>query len=72
MEAPKFGTGFFSVAAEKHGVLAGEDGDGCFVEEDAAVMVTEWADAHQIVMKVGHDVAGGGRKLRQQDVTRGG
>ena len=45
MEAPKFGTSFLSVAAEKHGILTGEYGDGCFVKQDAAVMVTEWADA---------------------------
>ena len=45
VEAPEFGAGRFAISVEEHGVLAEEDGDGRFFEEDAAVRVTERADA---------------------------
>ena len=63
VETPEFGAGWFAVAVEEHGILARENGDGRFFEEDAAVMVTERADAQHVVMEVGHDVPCGGGEL---------
>ena len=61
-----------SRSVEEHGVLVGENGDGRFFEEDPAVMVTEQADAQQVVMEVGYDVPCGRGELGEKEITCGG
>ena len=38
-------------------LVFGKDGDGFLVEEDLAAVVAELANAKQVVLKVGHDLA---------------
>ena len=43
---PKFGACGFVPPLEEDGVVSlFEDGDGIFIEEDAAAVVVEWADS---------------------------
>ena len=72
METPVFGAGWFPVAVEEHGVLAGENGDGGFLENHAAALVAERANTEQVVVEVGHDVRCGCWKLGEEDVAGGG
>ena len=55
-EAPYLGTGGFSPSTEDNSVVLGKDSDGFFFEEDAAVVVTQFSDAYQVVMEVRHYV----------------
>ena len=55
-EAPEIGTGEFLSATEDDSVILGKDSDGCFFFKYATVVVTQFADAHQVVMKVRHCV----------------
>ena len=54
-EPPKLGTGWFTPPLEKNGAVVGEDGDGGFVKDNPAVIVTEFSDAHEVVLERRHD-----------------
>ena len=49
-KASELGTSAFLPVTEDDSVVLGKYSDGCFFEEDTAVVVTKFADAHQIVM----------------------
>ena len=55
-EAPELGTSGFFPATEDDGIVLGKYSDGCFFEEDATVVVTQFSDAHQVVIEVRHYV----------------
>ena len=63
-EVPDFGTSGFSPTTEDDRVILVKDSDGCFFEEDAAVVVAQFTNAHQVVMEVGHYVAALDGELR--------
>ena len=64
IEAPDIGTSGFSPTTEDDRVILVKDSDGCFFEEDAAVVVAQFTNAHQVVMEVGHYVAALDGELR--------
>ena len=68
-EVPELGTGGFLPAMEDDSVILGKDSDRCFFEEDAAAVVTNVFDAHQVVMEVRHYVTDLDGELREEQVT---
>jgi hypothetical protein len=70
-ESPKLGPGLLAPAAEENVAVLGEDRDGLSLEEDAAVVVTEGPDPHQVVMEAWHDVTADVRQLWKLDVAGG-
>ena len=68
-EAPELGTSGFSPTTEDDRVVLGKDSDGYFFEEDAAVVVTQFTNNHQVVMEVGNYVAALDGKLWGEQVT---
>ena len=70
IEAPELGTSGISPDTEDNSVVLGKDSDVCFFEEDASVLVTQFADTHQVVMEVRHYVTalyGDSGIIRSQD-----
>ena len=55
-EASKLGISGFSLATEDDIVVLVKDNDRCFFKEDVAVVITQFSDAHQVVMEVRHYV----------------
>ena len=53
MKAPEFGAGWFTVAVEEHGVLAGENCDGGFFEKDAAPLSQSGPIPNRLWWKLG-------------------
>ena len=68
-EAPNLGTGGFLPSMEDDSGILGKDSDRCFFEEDAAAVVTNVFDAHQVVMEVRHYVTALDGELREEQVT---
>ena len=68
-EASELGTSGFLPATEDDSVILGENSDGCFFEEDAEVVVTQFADAHQVVMEVRHYVTALDGELREEQIA---
>ena len=68
-EAPELGTSGFSPTAEDDRVVLGKYSDKYFFEEDAAVVVEKFTNAHQVVMEVGHYVAALDGELWEEQVT---
>ena len=68
-EAPELGTSGFSPTMEDEIFILGKNSDRCFFIEDAAVVVTQFANVHQVVMEVRHylDALDGG--LWEEQVT---
>ena len=56
---PELGAGGFALFFEEDSVVFGEHYDRRFLKENAAVMVAEGGNAHEIVVEVGHGVPGG-------------
>ena len=56
-EVPELGTSGFSPTTEYDRVILVKDSDGCFCEEDAAVVVAQFTNAHRVVMEVRNYVA---------------
>ena len=68
-EARELGTSGFSPTTEDDRVILGKNSGGCFSEEDAAVVVTQFTNAHQVVMEVRYYVADLDGELREEQVT---
>ena len=68
-EAPDLGTSGLFPITEDEKVILGGNSDGCFFEEDAAVLVTQFTNSHQVVMEVRHYVAALDGELREEQVT---
>ena len=49
-EAPDLDTSGFLPTAEDDRVILGKNSDECFFKEDVAVVVTQFANAHQVVI----------------------
>ena len=49
-EAPELGTSGLSPDTEDDRVILGKNSDGCFFKEDAAVVVAQFANSHQVVI----------------------
>ena len=64
VEAPELGTSGLSPDTEDDRVILGKNSDRCFFEDDAAVVVAQFTNAHQVVMEVGHYVAALDGELR--------
>ena len=69
IEAPDIGTSGFSPTTEDDRVFLGKDSDGCFLGEDAAVVVAKFTNAYQVVMEVGHYLAALDGDIREEQVT---
>ena len=69
-EETELGTSGLLPTTEDDRIVLGKDSDGCFFEEDAAVVVAQFTNAHQIVMEVGHYVSALEGELREEQVTR--
>ena len=54
---PELGALLFSPALEESGAVVGKDSDGSLVKDHSAVVVTEFPDAHEVVLEGWHDVA---------------
>ena len=68
-ETPDLGTSGISPATKYNSIVLGKYSD-FFFEEDAAVVVTQFSDAHQVVMEVRHYVTalyGDSGMIRSQD-----
>ena len=68
-EAPELVTSGFSPTTEYDRVFLGENSDRCFFEDDAAVVVAQFTNAHQVVMEARHYVDALGGELREEQVT---
>ena len=68
-EETELGTSGLLPTTEDDRIVLGKDSDGCFFEEDAAVVVAQFTNAHQIVMEVGHYVSALDGELREEQVT---
>ena len=64
-EAPELGTSGLLPTTEDDRVILGKNSDGCFFKEDAAVVVAQFANSHQVMMEVSHYVAALDGDLRE-------
>ena len=71
-QLPEFGSAWFAPATEEDVVVAGVDCDGLLFKQNAAILATKWANVHQIVMELGHDVPSNAWKVAAQEVARCG
>ena len=68
-ESPELGTSGFLPTTEDDRVILGKYSDGYFLEEDTAVVVAQFTNAHQIVMEVGHYMDSIDEELLDDQVT---
>ena len=68
-EAQELGTSRFLPTTEDDRVILEKNSDGCFSKEDAAVVVAQFANAHQVVIEVRHYLAALDGELREEQVT---
>ena len=64
-ESPQLGALLFSPALEEGGAVLGKDGDRGFVEDNSAVVVAEFAYAHEVVLEGGHDFGVAVREVQE-------
>ena len=60
VKLPEFGAGHLAMAAEENSIVAGENNDCRFFKQNAAVTFAQGANSNQVVLEIGHDVAGHG------------
>ena len=68
-EAPELSTSGFLPTTEDDRVILGGNSDCFFFKEDAAVMVAQFANSHQVLMEVRHYVASLDGELQEEQVT---
>ena len=68
-ESPELSTSGFLPTTEDDRVILGKNSDICFFEDDAAVVVAKFTNAHQVVMEVGHYLAALDGEIREEQVT---
>ena len=69
-EAPELDTSGFLQTTDDDRIILGENRYGCFFKEDAAVVVAQFANAHQVMMKVRHYVAAPDGELLEEQFVR--
>ena len=68
-EAPNLGTGGFLPSMEDDSGILGKDSDRCFFEDDTEVVVTQFSDAHKVVMEVRYYVTAHDGYIREDQVA---
>ena len=68
-EAPKLGTGGFLTSTEDDSGILGKDSDIFIFGDDAEVVVTQFSDAHKVVMEVRYYVTAHDGELQEDQVA---
>ena len=68
-EPPEFGEGGLAVSYEECVIVFGENCDGHLFEDYVEVVAVKRTNAHQVVMKFGHHVAGSGWEGGEEEVA---